>query len=182
MTCCGFAIGPRPCRMTSPTERLAIRPATAADVAALGRLGALLVHMHHELDPARFLAATPRTEEGYGRFLGSQLGEQGVVVLVAPRDGLVVGYTYATVEGHDWMALRGPAGVVHDLVVDPAHRGSGVGRLLLETTISALRERGVPRVVLSAAARNDAAQRLFARMGFRSTLVEMTRDLEAGAS
>ena len=41
----------------------------------------------------------------------------------------VIGYTYAGVEGHDYMALRGPAGVLHDVVVDPAHRGHGIGRM-----------------------------------------------------
>jgi hypothetical protein len=31
-------------------------------------------------------------------------------------------------------------------------------------------------VVLSAAARNEAAQRLFAGAGFRATMIEMTRE------
>jgi ribosomal protein S18 acetylase RimI-like enzyme len=40
----------------------------------------------------------------------------------------------------------------------------GVGRLLLEATLEFFRSRGVPRVVLSTAERNEAAQRLFANM------------------
>jgi ribosomal protein S18 acetylase RimI-like enzyme len=75
------------------------------------------------------------------------------------------------------MALRGPAGVVYDIVVDPAHRGQGVGRMLLDATIEALHARGVPRVVLSTAERNGLAQRFFIRAGFRPTMVEMTREL-----
>ncbi|HEY3569049.1 MAG TPA: GNAT family N-acetyltransferase [Thermoanaerobaculia bacterium] len=161
--------------MSSPT--VTIRPAAPADVQAIGRLGALLVRMHHELDPERFIAATPGTEQGYGSFLGTQLDKPGIVVLVAEREGEVVGYTYAGIEGTDYMALRGPAGALYDIVVDPAHRGQGVGRMLLDATLDALEAKGAPRVVLSTAEGNKAAQRLFARAGFRRTMIEMTREL-----
>ena len=154
----------------------AVRPATSADLPALGRLGAQLVRLHHGFDPERFVAPTTRTAEGYGDWLGSQLADPEAVVLVAVHAGEVVGYAYAGVEGHDWMALRGPAGVIHDLVVDAAHRGAGVGSLLLTATIRALVGLGAPRVVLATAARNAGAQRLFARAGFRPTMVEMTRE------
>jgi ribosomal protein S18 acetylase RimI-like enzyme len=156
-----------------------IRPATPADLPALGRLGALLVRTHHDFDPRRFIDATPRTERGYAAYLGSQLGAPGVIVLVAEDDGEVLGYAYGGIEGQDYMSLRGPAGVLHDLVVDPSHRGRGVGQLLLEAAAAALEARGAPQIVLSTAERNEAAQRLFAHAGFRRTMVEMTRDVDA---
>ena len=154
-----------------------IRPAVPADLPALGRLGALLVGLHHDLDPACFIPAGPDTERGYAAWLGTQLGKPSVVVFVAEQDGEVIGYTYADVEGYDYMALRGPAGELHDIMVDPARRGGGVGRKLLDTTLAALKARGAPRVVLSTAAGNVAAQRLFASVGFRTTMHEMTREL-----
>lgn len=153
-----------------------IRPANASDMPIVGRLGALLVRTHHEFDPRRFIAATARTADGYGSYLGTQLDEPNVVVLVAEHDGAVVGYTYAGVEGVDYMSLRGPAGVLYDIVVDPDHREHGVGKALLEATIKALEERGAPQIVLSTAEPNETAQRLFARAGFRRTMIEMTRD------
>lgn len=158
-----------------------IRLAAPADVPAIGRLGALLVRTHHAFDAERFLAATPQTEQGYAAFLASQLHEPHVVILVAERDGQVLGYTYAGVEGTDYMSLRGPAGVLYDILVDPAARGYGVGQMLLDATLAALRERGAPRCVLSTAERNQAAQRMFARAGFRRTMVEMTRELDDGS-
>ena len=163
--------------MRSPHPAVSIRPAAPADVKAIGRLGALLVRMHHELDPDRFIAATPQTEHGYGSFLGTQLDKPSIIVLVAEREGEVVGYTYAGVEGMDYMSLRGPAGVLYDIVVDPAHRGQGVGRGLLDATLDAFKAKGAPRVVLSTAEGNESAQRLFARAGFRRTMIEMTREL-----
>jgi ribosomal protein S18 acetylase RimI-like enzyme len=147
------------------------------DMPTLGRLGALLVRTHHDFDPKRFLPATPRTEQGYGTFLGTQLDEPNIVILVAERDGEVIGYAYAGLEGNDYMALRGPAGVVYDVVVDPVYRRQGVGRLLLDAAMKALKARGAPRVVLSTAEQNAPAQHLFDRAGFRRTMIEMTREL-----
>ena len=157
---------------------LTIRRATGDDASALGRLGALLVRTHHDFDPKRFIAATPQTERGYGTFLASQIGDEKVVVLVAEEGGEVVGYTYAGIEGMDYMALRGPAGALYDIVVDPSRRGRGVGRQLLDATLAELRTRGAPRVVLSTAEQNETAHRLFAHAGFRRTMIEMTRELD----
>jgi ribosomal protein S18 acetylase RimI-like enzyme len=154
-----------------------IRPATPTDITAIGKLGALLVQTHHDFDPKRFLPVTSRTAEGYGAFLGSQLDEPNIIILVSERDGAVLGHTYAGVEGNDYMALRGPAGVVYDIIIDPEYRRQGVGRVLLDATMEALKARGAPRVVLSTAEKNYAAQRLFDRAGFRRTMIEMTREL-----
>jgi ribosomal protein S18 acetylase RimI-like enzyme len=164
----------------SDAPTVAIRPAKPADLPTIGRLGALLVRTHHDFDPARFIAATAESERLYAAFIGSQLEDPDVVALVAERGDEVLGYTYAGVEGYDYMALRGPAGALYDIVVDPAHRGQGVGRALLDATLAALEAKGAPRVVLSTAERNEAAQRLFARAGFRRTMIEMTRELGSG--
>jgi len=158
-------------------DGVGIRAAAPADVPTIGRLGALLVREHHDFDPERFIAATPRTEKSYGSFLGTQLEEPNIVILVAERNGDVIGYTYGGVEGTNYMELRGPAGMLYDIVVDPAHRRHSVGRMLLDVTLEALKARGAPRVVLSTAERNDSAQRLFDRAGFRRTMIEMTREL-----
>jgi len=155
-----------------------IRPATPKDIEAIGRLGALLVREHHDFDPQRFIPATSRTESQYGWYLGTQLEEPNIVILVAERDGEVIGYTYSGVEGTDYMSLRGPAGVLYDIVVDPDHRQQGIGRLLVDATLAALKSKGAPRVVLSTAEKNGAAQRLFDRAGFRRTMIEMTRELK----
>ena len=61
-----------------------------------------------------------------------------MVLLVAERDGSVIGYAFGALEGSDYMALRGPAGAVYDLVVDPAHRREGVGGVLLDAALAAL--------------------------------------------
>jgi ribosomal protein S18 acetylase RimI-like enzyme len=159
----------------SEPRTVSVRSAKPDDATALGRLGALLVALHHGYDPDRFIAPGPGTARGYGGFLVSQLERKDVILVVAEERGAVLGYAYAGLEGSDWMALRGPAGAIYDLVVDPAHRRAGVGRTLLQAALEALAELGAPRVVLSTATQNEAAQHLFASAGFRPTMIEMTR-------
>ena len=156
---------------------ITIRPATPADLPALGRLGALLVRAHHDFDAKRFIPATSETEGGYSWFLGTQLDKPTIAVLVAEDGDEIVGYSYSGLEGRDYMSLRGPAGVLYDVVVDPARRNHGVGRMLVDAALGFLKSRGATQVVLSTATHNDAAQRLFESVGFRKTMVEMTTEL-----
>ncbi len=151
-----------------------VRPAIDADIPKLGDLAEQLVATHHAFDAERFLAVTPATQQGYGAFLGRELRRPDRIVLVAADGADILGYVYADVEDVDYMALRGPAGVIHDIVVDAPHRRDGVGEALFAAAIDALKQRGVPQIVLSTAAKNTGAQHLFTKFGFRPTMIEMT--------
>lgn len=155
-----------------------VRPATAADQEALGRFGGALMRQHHAADPRRFIQVES-PEAGYGRFLVSRLSAPGSLVLVAEHDGAVVGYIYADVESTNWMDLRGPCGVVHDVYVDEGARRLGAGRALMRAAIEWIRSRGQSQVVLLTKTGNEHAQRLFRALGFRPTMVEMTLDQES---
>lgn len=154
-----------------------VRVARAEDQASLGGFGGALMRQHHADDPRRFLEPQ-NPEPGYGRFLVSQLSNPSSRVLVAELDGRVVGYLYADVEGTNWMELRGPCGVVHDIYVDQAARGQGAGRALMRAAIEWIASKGRTQVVLLTKTRNEHAQRLFGVLGFRPTMVEMTLDLD----
>ena len=155
-----------------------IRRATTADLEAVGRLGTLLLRIHNEFDRDRFLQASPGTEAGYAGFLGSQLGNPDALVLVAEQNGAIVGYLYASIEPQNWKELRERAGFVHDILVTEESRGAGFARQLMDAAFAWMREQGAPRVLLWTAAPNERARRLFERLGFRATMVEMTRELK----
>ena len=156
-----------------------IRPAAKSDQAVLGRYGAALMRQHHTADPRRFLI-TEHPEEGYGRFLVSELEDKEVLVMVAERADEVVGYVFASIEGTSWRDLRGPCGFIHDVYVDERARHEGAGRALVEAALAWIRSRGRTMVVLWSKTGNEAAQSLFRSIGFRSTMVEMTLDLDRG--
>lgn len=154
---------------------LRIREATKDDRDALGRYGGALMRQHHGFDAKRFIQVES-PEKGYGRFLVSQLGDAESVVLVAERDGDVVGYVYAALEPMSWKDLREACGFVHDVYVDERARRTGAGEQLVRAAIAWLEAKGVPRVLLGTAARNESARRFFEKLGFRATMVEMTRE------
>lgn len=156
-----------------------IRRAEGRDVAALGELGAALMRVHYAFDRQRFIAPGDGNEasEGYAHFLGSQLDEEGVIVLVAEQQTKVVGYVYAGIEPLSWKELRDECGFIHDLLVTDAARGMGIGEALLDRAIDWLREQGMPRVVLWTSTQNEAARRLFERRAFRPTMLEMSLEL-----
>ena len=158
-------------------QKFTIRRAQEEDLPSLGRLGAQLVRMHFAFDPKRFKAPGKAIEEGYSWFLGEQMKESTVAVLVAEQDQTVAGYIYAELEPLSWKELRDPAGFIHDVVVDESYQHSGIGAALIEAAAEWLRKRGAPRVILWTAEQNTGAQRLLSRLGFRRTMVEMTREL-----
>ncbi len=155
-----------------------IRPATRADLPALGRLGAMLMRTHYAFDPRRFLPPGDDPEEGYAWFLGTQLDRADCIVLVAERDGKIAGYVWATLEELSWRELRDAAGFIDDVVVDETGRRFGVATALIEAAADWLRAHGAPRVLLWTAEQNEGAQKLFAKLGFRRTMIEMTRELD----
>ena len=154
-----------------PTVRLA----TPSDQEALGRYGAALMRQHHAADARRFIQVE-HPEAGYGRYLVSRLADPDSLVMVAEEAGRVVGYVYADVEGTSWKDLRGPCGYVHDVYVDDGARRGGAGRALMRAAIDWIRSRGRTQIVLFTKTGNAHAQRLFAALGFRPTMLEMTLD------
>jgi ribosomal protein S18 acetylase RimI-like enzyme len=154
-----------------------IRPATKSDLVALGRLGAALMRQHHASDPRRFVLVD-RPEEGYGRFLVSRLTNPDFLVLVAERANEVVGYVLAGIDPTSWRDLRGPCGFIHDVYVHESARRQGIAQSLLRDAIAWAHSRGMNQVVLWSKSGNDDAQNLFAKLGFRHTMLEMTLDGE----
>lgn len=158
-----------------------VRRLLPADLPAAAKLAARLVRLHHEYDPLRFMSIEP-LEAGYERFLRSQIDREGVVLLVAvaSRGGedIVVGYLLGSLEDRNWSDLRDACGKIHDIYVDETVRRQDVATRLVEDALGALRDLGAPRVLLMTAWQNEPARRLFARLGFRPTMIEMTRESE----
>jgi ribosomal protein S18 acetylase RimI-like enzyme len=153
-----------------------VRAMAAADLDAVSRLAGFLVRLHHAFDPQRFLHLRS-PESGYARYFASVLDDPEVVLLVAEDDGgAVVGYAYARLEPRSYDELREACGKLHDVYVDDRVRGRGLGEALVREAVARPAARGAPRVLLLTAVQNEQAQRLFARLGFRTTMLEMTRE------
>lgn len=81
-------------------------------------------------------------------------------LILAERDGRVVGFTWLKVEPGS------SDGELYVLGVDPDAQGSGLGRALTAVTLTRLAERGLRRAVLYTEASNHAAVATYRRAGF----------------
>ena len=143
---------------------------------AVALLAAKLVRLHHSFDPRRFFLEEP-VERGYEWWLGRELENKDALILVATLGEAIAGYVYATFDARDWNRLLDRHAELHDVFVDESARGRGIAEKLLRAFIDEAEKRGAPRIVLMSAAPNERAQRLFAKVGFRATMIEMTREV-----
>jgi ribosomal protein S18 acetylase RimI-like enzyme len=154
---------------------IAIHHATFSDLLEIAALAGALVRQHSAFDPKRFLLVE-NVESGYAWWFEKELSNTNALILAATLDSQIVGYAYGRVEERDWNSLLDAHGALHDVFVTPAARCKGIGRLLVERVVEELSARGVPRVVLHTAVQNLEAQKLFSALGFRQTMLEMTRE------
>ena len=102
---------------------------------------------------------------GYWEELTRSVTEPGRNVMFLAREGHdVLGAVYGLLD-----RVRSDTGRVGGMWVEPAWRGHGVGRALLQEVISWGRERGLRRLGLWAPGHSPAAIALYTRAGFRNT-------------
>jgi ribosomal protein S18 acetylase RimI-like enzyme len=111
----------------------------------------------------------------------STLSNSDGILLVAERDGRVVGALIGEVEdpadGSDTFAVPTSTAHVHDLAVLPDAQGGGIGRALMDRFEHELRDRGVASYGLDVMAGNDVARRFYAALGLEPAQMTMYKVL-----
>ncbi len=123
-------------------------------------------------------AALARSEHDFNELLpqGPATPQQHVFsILAAPEPGAAVRPI-----GVIWFAERDnpPTAFVYDFSVEPAYRGRGYGAqalLAIEAKVKAL---GLKRIGLHVFGKNTGARRLYERLGYQTTNVNMAKELE----
>lgn len=105
--------------------------------------------------------------------IGALQSRQDYVGLLALQDGEPVGLLNAF-EGFSTFAAK-PLLNIHDVYVDAARRGHGIGQRLMTHAEQIGRERGYCKLTLEVLAGNTGAQRVYQALGFSAyTLNEAT--------
>lgn len=155
-----------------------VRAATADDVPAVLPMVRALCDFHARRDPERF-AVVEDVIDRYARWLPERAADPRSAFFVAhtPDDPTPRGFTVATIEPEVPIFWIPACAFIHDVWIDPAHRGHGLAAQLVSACVQRFRDLGVRQLRLHTAMFNDDARALFAREGFRPCVVEMLRPL-----
>lgn len=156
-----------------------VRPAKSEDVAAVLPMVRRIAAFHQALDPAKY---TYRSDPGemYRDWLKRKTTDPRAVFLVAdvsragetPR---IAGFLIGTVEAEIPIYTLGEFGFVHDVWVEEAYRGEGIGKQLVMEAIERFEQMGLEQIRLDVLVANDPAKNLFESCGFRPSITEMLR-------
>jgi RimJ/RimL family protein N-acetyltransferase len=147
----------------TPRGKVAIRPATEADAAALGELRLAALRDHPEAFSAAYEMHANKAAEFWIDWLRERSGDQVGTIQIAVADDAIVGMTGL----HRGRPPKGHhSGVIWGVYVRPEWRGSRMADRLIDACIGWARSRGMRIVKLSVVVSNTAAIRSYARCGF----------------
>lgn len=146
---------------TTESRLLEVRPACAADAA---RIGCLLVELGY-----------PDAHSGLEGRLRQQMGEAGTDILVATKDGEVVGVLVMHVFSP--LHVARPWAVISALVVDRRTQAHGVGAILVAHAQRAAMARDCAHLELSCSERRIEAHAFYEAQGFAEVRKRFKKNL-----
>jgi ribosomal protein S18 acetylase RimI-like enzyme len=155
----------------------AVRAATVGDLDRLGELGHEFVQGLVTQRGGSLLVGTVGglpDPTGLARRFADLVDAADQLVLVGTVDRAVCGFALARLGAG---GAEGSIGVLEGCYVEPAARGVGVGRLLLDTVVAWLGERGCSGVDGTALPGDRAAKNFFEAAGFKARVLTMHRNL-----
>ncbi|MEI7834384.1 MAG: GNAT family N-acetyltransferase [bacterium] len=140
-----------------------VRPATHADLEAIGDLWVELISFHAAVDE-RF-AIPPNGRKHYMRYTLDAIRDPSFHVLVAVVDDMVVGYVLGYVANNlpFFPSLR--YAFLSDISVSATNRRRGVGQKLVAAIKEWFAQRGLRTIQLNAAYHNPVSQAFWSKQG-----------------
>ncbi len=137
---------------------MTIRAARAEDAAAIAA-----IYAHHVLHGTATFDTVPRSAADTAAKI-ADCAARGWPYLVMERDGVVVGYAYAT-QFRDRPAYG--FACENSIYIHPGHIGRGLGKALLAALLTAAADAGFRQMIAVVAGGEAASIGLHAGMGFR---------------
>jgi GNAT superfamily N-acetyltransferase len=105
--------------------------------------------------------------------IAAMIAASHVEVLVAVYNDQVIGSGYARIQDAKPYLLFPQYAYLGFMYVDPAHRGKGVNKLIVEGLKAWASSQGIVEIRLDVYDDNEAAVKAYEKAGFRKLLVEM---------
>ena len=159
-----------------------IRPYEPDDRNELERLVATLQEHVASLDPQGIYRPKATFDVArYADFFLAKVREREGTVLVAEKNGVILGYVAGTVvpETPEYLLDHQPGkeGYVNELIVDTAHRGKRGGSRLMSAMEGALRAKGCAFVRVGCFVPNRSAHDFYRRCGYTDRHIELLKRL-----
>lgn len=144
-----------------------IRPAALNDTDRIAELYQQLFTLMADYQPDRWRPA----EQDRG-FIENAVTDEKFCLLVAETEGRIAGFAFAQTQDTSPYICVMPRrfGYIFDIVVDPAVRGQGTGKKLLDAVKTWSKEQGHTHLELSVLPENTGALRLYEREGYQPVI------------
>ena len=154
---------------------VSIRPAQPPDLPAVITLWRQLQDINASFD-AR-LALNEGAVDWFIGYLGDQLDNPNMSVLVAEHEKMIVAYTFGQIMRRPTLA-SGDCGYVADVCVREGWRGRGIGRQLYQCLRTWFRANGIMAIEVQVVRANPASQAFWRKMGYSEFLRTLRVDMD----
>lgn len=141
-----------------------IRTAIEADLKAIGLLWEELMDFHAERDETFTRCAGGR--DSFVEHVGTCISSEQWHVLVAERDGELLGYCLACIKQRPPVFEVRDFGSIDDLLVAAAARREGLGERFVREAEQWFKDAGISRVELRIAVTNEVSSAFWRKMGY----------------
>ena len=119
------------------------------------------MQLYRQLHPGDAAVPDDRAQTVYDEILRTP----GMHLFVIEEDGIVIASTYLNLIPN---LTRGaaPYGVVENVIVDAAHRGTGIGKAVMAGTLQAAWEAGCYKVMLLTGSKRESTHAYYRACGF----------------
>ena len=135
----------------------------------------------HRLRQQQFDAALyplhPDAEERFRRWAGRMAEDPRASLVVAEEDGHLIGYLLFTIERDLPIYLNDEFAIVREWWVEPAFRGRGAGKAMIDRAAAQLARSGILHLRVRTAAADTDARAVLDRCGFRAGPSDMVKEL-----
>ena len=148
--------------------RINIRKAVKNDIPAMVELWKEMMDFHKECD--RFFSRTATAHKGWVEFITTHISNNNSCVLVAERNGRIVGHCLAFTEKYPPVLKTKRYGLFQEIAVAANHRRCGVGERLYNRTLKWFRKHRIKRIEVRVSVRNELSTAFWRKMGFKPYL------------
>lgn len=152
-----------------------IRPALDTDLDSLVDLNEQIAWFHHDNAPNVFVAPGQSDRD----FLKANLEKPDVHFWVAEQDDRLIGFVSANITRNTEIPFLtdAPIAWIKTIVVDEAHRSSGVGQALVAAVTDWAKQEGAVEIRLQVMEFNDNAQSFYQKLGYSTLSRTMSLNL-----